>query len=177
MRKLKVFSAFLFLLGSVPLISFADEIFLKNGEVIQCNILEENTEKGTVKVDVVLDGQLAGMQMVFNDSEIKELKRDEKYKDVVKKEPDVGEKQAIQTHLDRLDAKASAVDTSLKERYSFEVQRAKEMEAADARERERQQLLQHEKEMEQLKAEEQRELLKAAAARGVRPNVYIIDSK
>lgn len=178
MKKPMLFVAFLILMGSVALTSFADEIILKNGEVIQCNILEKNNETGTVTVDVVLDGQLAGMQMSFKSSEIKTIKKDGKYKNLTKKELDASEKlQAVQKHLDRLNEQAAGVDQRINERVAREVQHLDQVEATVEERRQLQKLLEHEKEMERLKAEEQRRLLKESKEIGVNPNVHIIDSK
>ena len=53
---------------------FADETVLKNGNVVEGNIMDE--KNGKVPLDSVLNGQLVGAALTFDKSEIKNVKKD-----------------------------------------------------------------------------------------------------
>jgi len=64
----------------------ADEVYLKNGEVIQGDIIHKNKEEGSLEIDVVFDGAKVGAIMKLKKDEIASIKQDNKYKDLKKTE-------------------------------------------------------------------------------------------
>lgn len=64
--------------------AYAEEIYLKNGEIIQGNIIHENKEEGFLKIDIVLDGDKIGAIVELKNDEIESIKKDNKYKDLKK---------------------------------------------------------------------------------------------
>jgi hypothetical protein len=166
----------LFLCWGICSTAFADQLILKNGQVVECNILKEDADRARVKVDVVIDGQLAGIQMAFGDEEIQEIKRDGRYQGVVRPAPSVVDNgQAVQPAVPQPrrygPATPLTLDEKIKMRTDNEIRRQALLDEQAQKERLQAEARQHQKELAEEKARRESEELRAAQNRSALPRV------
>jgi len=150
---------------------FADEITLKNGEIVEGNIINVDTD-GNIKIDIVLDNQITGMIMVFKKDEIGSHKIDDKFRTLKKRELTEEEKLVNTKLLERQQRAAADVDYKIRKRVEREKNRIKDIEMRYEDKRRFEKQLEHEKEVTQM----QKELLKESVNSGVQPRVDIINT-
>jgi hypothetical protein len=80
------FFIFTFTVMLFPSMGLADEIILNDGTKYEGNILDVDKANGILKFDIVLNGELVGMILTLKKDEMIYIKRDDKYKGLVKKE-------------------------------------------------------------------------------------------
>ena len=64
----------------------ADEVYLKNGKVVQGNILNPQDQEQSVKVDVVEGGELIGAILLFDRSSIENIRVDGRFQGLTRRE-------------------------------------------------------------------------------------------
>jgi len=63
---------------------FADEVYLKNGQLIEGNILKVNKVNNTLSIDIVIDNKLVGGVIILRPDEIKSISLNDNYRMLVK---------------------------------------------------------------------------------------------
>jgi len=151
-------------------ISMADEVLLKNGEIIKGNIQEMSAK---VLIDVVIDNKIIGAKITLSKNEVKEIKKDGKYLSLEKKEISKKDQTLNSIKLKERTALSSKINKQILKRVQREATRIKEIEVKQEDKRRFEKSLQHEKEMEVLEGEIQKDLIKESVKYGVNPKVYI----
>ena len=103
---------------------FADEILLKNGKVVEGNIIKEDEEKHRVFIDVVLSGELVGAILDYNQSEIQSIKKDGKYANLQKHEVGASTKKPEeQKRVQRAKSPSDDINARIRTRTNAEAQK------------------------------------------------------
>ena len=163
----------LFFLVSISNVAIADTIYLKNSEILTGNIIENNNKQ--VTLDVVIDSELIGGKISIAKDEIKLVQKDNKYIHLVRSGIPEQEKESHLIQYRERTKVDSDVNEWILRRVKKEADRIKEIEAKQEDKRRFEKQLQHEKEMEILKAKLQKELIEASKNSGVNPDVHLIN--
>ena len=110
-------------------LAFADEIVLKNGKVVEGNIIKQDSQNHKVSIDIVLSGELVGAIIDYNETEIQSVKRDGKYsslkKNALSREKIKAEEQKA---LKRIKAQTAGINSRIRNRVSAEARQNQETE-------------------------------------------------
>ena len=164
--------AALFLLCSS--IVYGDEIVLNNGNIFEGNIVSIDDAKN-ILIDLVFDDKLVGINLEISSKEIRRYRVDNKYKNLKREEIKEEDKLASLILLLKQKKDALNIDLRIKERTMREMKRIRDIENRQEDKRRFQTELEHEKEMQLLQMEIQKELIKHSKNVGVKPNVYIVN--
>ncbi len=107
----------------------ADEIILKNGKVIEGNLIKVDPESRTVYIDVVLSGELVGAVISYTPAEIQSLKQDGKYANLKKNAANPATLKAEeQRRQERIKASPGDIDARIRERAKADLEKKQETE-------------------------------------------------
>lgn len=170
MSKKLMFSLIVFVLLCPDVL--ADEILLKNGNIIEGNIISIDKDSNAT-ICLVEGGKLTSMKIMVSFNDIKDLVVDDKYIGLTR------EKIPVESYLAKreitLNKKQSSNDIDVKIRQRVERQKSfiKDIEVRQEDKRRFKRKLQHEKEMVILETEMQKELIEFSKSAGVSPEVGV----
>ncbi len=153
--------------------AFADQVVLRNGRILEGNIISQDEEKNEVVLDVVLNGELIGMTMVIKTLEIKSIHRGDDHRHLVRREISPEEHLKNQQALQRAAEAAKNIDQVVSMRIQREVEHIRYVNQKQEERRRIQQELEHQKKMHHLELEAQKDLMDHAQNKGIKADVNI----
>ena len=155
--------------------ALADEIHLKNGHIIEGNILEESGE--AIRISIVINNQLTGMEMEIPKETVDSTQIDGKYSNLVRRELIEEERKKDLLEYRERSRPRYDVDKRITERIERTHARNEEIDRKQESKRRFEQILAQEKEIIDLKHENRKDLITHSKKNGIEANVKIIDEQ
>jgi hypothetical protein len=143
---------FLVIALTICRVAIADEIILNDGTSYVGNILEVDKQSGILKFDIVWNNELVGVVLTLKKEDMVYINRDNKYKNLVKKQISEEEKQQYVSQFESRIGVYSSIDSSIYQRSKREGDRIRETEYFEEAKKQADLEREHELQVEKIRA-------------------------